>query len=292
MVYTELLNFGGDEIYFAHEPTLVGKTYGEALLAYETSAVMGIKKRNGTILLNPSMDTVIEADDQLFALAADDDAFSVSGLTAVLIDKAAICLPKPVNSAKPEKCLILGWNRCATTIIRELDHYVPAGSEVLLVADPTVSVEASQAKQILRRDCAQLRHQKINLRTGDTTDRSLLETLNVPDFDPNFLLRSRPNHCVGRGVSHCAQTTPCLWFVDVQGHKFAPLSGTATGGMGQPMIAVFDTNIVIDTLNGVDEADIEYNRYKRVMISLITWMEGNNLPSQAVLRFAEKTVHE
>gem|GEM_PF-5277936 len=62
--------------------------------------------------------------------------------------------------------------------------------------------------------------------------------------------------------------------------------------MGQPMIAVFDTNIVIDTLNGVDEADIEYNRYKRVMISLITWMEGNNLPSQAVLRFAEKTVHE
>jgi len=48
VVYTELLNFGGDEIYFTHEPTLVGKTYGEALLAYETSAVMGIKKRNGT----------------------------------------------------------------------------------------------------------------------------------------------------------------------------------------------------------------------------------------------------
>ena len=58
------------------------------------------------------------------------------------------------------------------------------------------------------------------------------------------------------------------------------------------MIAVFDTNIVIDALNGVDEADVEYNRYERVMISLITWMEGNNLPSQAVLRFAEKTVHE
>ena len=58
------------------------------------------------------------------------------------------------------------------------------------------------------------------------------------------------------------------------------------------MEAVFDANIVIDALKGVDEADIEYNRYERVMISLITWMEGNNLPSQAVLRFAEKTVHE
>jgi len=39
------------------------------------------------------------------------------------------------------------------------------------------------------------------------------------------------------------------------------------------MIAVFDTNIVIDALNGVAEADTEYSRYERVLISRITWME-------------------
>ena len=39
------------------------------------------------------------------------------------------------------------------------------------------------------------------------------------------------------------------------------------------MIAVFDTNIVIDALNGVAEADSEYSRYDRVLISRITWME-------------------
>lgn len=39
------------------------------------------------------------------------------------------------------------------------------------------------------------------------------------------------------------------------------------------MIAVFDTNIVIDALNGVSEADAEYSRYERVLISRITWME-------------------
>ena len=39
------------------------------------------------------------------------------------------------------------------------------------------------------------------------------------------------------------------------------------------MIAVFDTNIVIDALNGVAEADTEYNRYERVLISRVTWME-------------------
>jgi hypothetical protein len=39
------------------------------------------------------------------------------------------------------------------------------------------------------------------------------------------------------------------------------------------MIAVFDTNIVIDALNGVTEADVEFGRYERVLISRITWME-------------------
>ena len=39
------------------------------------------------------------------------------------------------------------------------------------------------------------------------------------------------------------------------------------------MIAVFDTNIVIDALNGVTEADDEYSRYERMLISRVTWME-------------------
>ena len=39
------------------------------------------------------------------------------------------------------------------------------------------------------------------------------------------------------------------------------------------MNAVFDTNIVIDALNGVSAVDVEYRRYARVLISRITWME-------------------
>lgn len=39
------------------------------------------------------------------------------------------------------------------------------------------------------------------------------------------------------------------------------------------MIAVFDTNIVIDALNGVADADAEYARYTSVLINRITWME-------------------
>jgi predicted nucleic acid-binding protein len=39
------------------------------------------------------------------------------------------------------------------------------------------------------------------------------------------------------------------------------------------MNAVFDTNIVIDALNGLAQADNEYKRYEQVFISRITWME-------------------
>lgn len=39
------------------------------------------------------------------------------------------------------------------------------------------------------------------------------------------------------------------------------------------MTAVFDTNIVIDALNGLKVADDEYRRYDKVLISRITWIE-------------------
>jgi predicted nucleic acid-binding protein len=40
------------------------------------------------------------------------------------------------------------------------------------------------------------------------------------------------------------------------------------------VIAVFDTNIVIDALNGVVGARDEYERYDRALISRITWIEA------------------
>ena len=58
-VYTELLDYGGDEIYFKHEPSLAGKSFGDALFAYADSAVIGLRFGDGRILLNPPMETVL-----------------------------------------------------------------------------------------------------------------------------------------------------------------------------------------------------------------------------------------
>src|SRR5512133_3173629 len=118
VVYTELMDFGGDEIYFKNETALAGKTFGEALLAYEDSCLMGLRKSDGKILLSPPMDTRIEEGDQIFALSADDDTIRLSNLGLPPINEAAIRSDKRALEPKPEKCLILGWNRSGTTIVR------------------------------------------------------------------------------------------------------------------------------------------------------------------------------
>ncbi len=182
-VYTELLNFSGDEIYFTQEPTLVGKTYGEALMAYETSAVMGMKKGAQEASLNPPMDTIIEAEDKLFAITADDDSLIVSGLASVPVDETVIHPASKISTPKPEKCLILGWNRFAATILRELNNYVPRGSHALVVADPTVSAEVADVEHVIKQECSKFSNQKVSFKRGDTTDRRMLESIQAADYD-------------------------------------------------------------------------------------------------------------
>lgn len=183
VVYTELMDFGGDEIYFKAEPALVGKSFGEALLAYEDSSVMGVRKANGTILLNPVMDTVIESGDQIFALSEDDDTIRLSNASAIQIDKALMRSASSANQPKPAKCLILGWNQSGATIVRELDNYVAAGSQVTVVANIEEHVEDQ-----IRTQGGSLKNQKLDVQPGDTTDRDLLDMLKIEDYDHVIVL--------------------------------------------------------------------------------------------------------
>ena len=182
VVYTELLDFGGDEIYFKNETALARKTFGEALLAYEDSSLMGIRKADGKILLNPLMDSVIEGDDQIFAISEDDDTIRLSGLSLSPINESAIRSNANPLPPKPEKCLIIGWNRSGVTIVRELDNYVAKDSQVTVVAD-VFNIE----KQI-KAQGGKLKNQKLVVQEGETTDRDLLNTLNVQDYDHVIVL--------------------------------------------------------------------------------------------------------
>jgi len=183
VVYMELFDFSGDEIYFQEEPKLIGKTFRDTLMMYEDSTIMGLRKADGKILLNPEMDTVYHEGDQIIAITEDDDTIIVSGKTNFEINEDAISSANSEDIVK-EKTLLLGWNQEAPTIIRELDKYVPRGSELMIMADYIVkdlNVSIDKIK-------SELRNHSLEFLFGNICDRETLENLNVPSFDHIILL--------------------------------------------------------------------------------------------------------
>ena len=57
---------GGDEIYLHPDSSLAGKRFGEALLAFETCCLLGLRHADGKVELNPSMETKIKKGDALY----------------------------------------------------------------------------------------------------------------------------------------------------------------------------------------------------------------------------------
>ena len=175
VVYTELLDFGGDEIYFHEEPALHGKSFGEALLAFEDSTVIGVQVKGGAPALNPPMETMLAAGDRLIVIAEDDDTIKLASHGQPPIQPRAI-LHNPPPPQAPERSLILGWNWRAPSIINELDNYVAAGSEVTVVSSN------EQAEAVVARLCGGAKNQKITCLTGDTTDRRTLDSLDATSY--------------------------------------------------------------------------------------------------------------
>lgn len=181
VVYTELLDFGGDEIYFQAEPSLTGKTFGEALSVYEDCTVIGVHPAGNTPSLKPPFDTPLQPGDRLLVIAADDDAIKLSDLTYYQLNHDAIHAAAPAPPA-PERTLILGWNWHAPGIIRQLDHYVAPGSEIAVVA------AYEEVEREIDRRCHDLRHEIVVFQHGDTTDRRMLNNLQVERYDHVIVL--------------------------------------------------------------------------------------------------------
>lgn len=180
MVYTELLNFGGDEIYFKEEATLNGKPFGEILNLFDDSCVIGLQTAEGTIMLKPPMDRIIQSGDKLIAISADDDTIRLSNRKEFPIQPHLIRSQSTRQAASPEKALLLGWNESAHIITRELDNYVPAGSSITIIANESYRADVMENEA--------LNNQKIIFHAGDTTDRSLLDELKIVDYDHVIVL--------------------------------------------------------------------------------------------------------
>ena len=181
VVYADLLDFGGCEIYFKAIPALTGKTFGDSVFAFEESSVLGLRKASGKVQVLPGMQALIEEGDQLIVLAEDDSTIRYTGNNGDAVN-SQLMRTAPKEAKQPEQTLILGWNKGGAIIAGELDKYVAPGSKLTIVAD-IGDPEGDMAQQ-----CPDLKNLAVNVQKGDTTDRTTLNELQVPSYDHVILL--------------------------------------------------------------------------------------------------------
>ena len=163
-VILDLLDFEGDEIYFADVAQVHGLNYEKAVANFDGASIIGIRSENGEVLINPTPDLRINKGDQVIAIASDDDQVIYSGNRANYQGLKARKTTK--SSRKPEHLLIIGWSHMGTSVLAELTPFLPKGSTISIVAD------------LARFDKATLPKSSVNgIKTSFTAHAGEIETL-------------------------------------------------------------------------------------------------------------------
>ncbi|MBI5839194.1 MAG: hypothetical protein HZB19_03755 [Chloroflexi bacterium] len=169
-VYEELLRFEGVPIRFAEIQTLAGATYGEAIYRMENAILIGRQSPDGAVQINPPADTRLQPGDQLILLQRVGESVHISHATH-LDARSRVMRGESPAPLSPDNLLILGWNQRAPTILEQLSHYAPPGSQVTVCAlFPTGEIQPCCAGA----DAGSLR---VTFEQGDPLDRLTLERL-------------------------------------------------------------------------------------------------------------------
>jgi voltage-gated potassium channel Kch len=162
-VLLDLLDFDGDEIYFNDVPALHGKTYADALLAFNDAAVIGLLNEDGSAMVNPAQSTKIIKGMKIIAIAEDDDKVVYTGVREDISKKKVTPVARKKDSA--EHLLIIGWSSMGRTVLNELASFLPKGSTVHIVAQSRY-VAADELKN-LKFGSIKVTHASV---TGDVAD--------------------------------------------------------------------------------------------------------------------------
>jgi Trk K+ transport system NAD-binding subunit len=133
-IYLDLLDFEGNEMYYEPAAEAAGHMFGEALLAYPNASLIGIRRPDGAIWLYPPMNTVINADDYVIAIAEDDDQIIWSKTRPELDSFGAQTALFAAPRTPPSQTLVIGWNSMAKKVLREIGDYATPGSAALVMA--------------------------------------------------------------------------------------------------------------------------------------------------------------
>lgn len=89
--------------------------------------------------------------------------------------------PIDLPAHKPRSLLILGWNQRAHVLLSELDQYMQQDSQLKVVSSYEQPIEIETIK-------ADLVHAQLEYQQGDTTDRRVLKSLAIANYDHILIL--------------------------------------------------------------------------------------------------------
>ncbi len=185
MVYNEILSFDLSEVYFHHANW--GKTsFGDLPYHFADGVPLGIHKADGTLILRPDDDTILDEDDEILILADDDSTifFNESKLFE------PIELPYTAQSLekRSKRILILGWHDIGNIFVRESDEYLKEGSEF----DVMIKEPSEEIMQHIKEIDEEYPDIKITLHKENTLDIDNLSKLNPYTYDNIIILSQDP----------------------------------------------------------------------------------------------------
>ncbi|MCY0993348.1 potassium transporter TrkA [Nannocystis sp. ILAH1] len=270
VVYTELLSFSGAELYIQAQPQLAGKTFREALFAYEDSALVGIYTAAGERLMPPPFDRRFESGDQVIAISRDDDTVIANGRPTAVAD-AALAPLHPHAAPKPERTLVLGESQLLPLVLRELDAYVAPGSTILVVG------EARHLAARLGGD--ELKHTAVQVRVGDVTDRAVLDGLDVAAFDNILVLAETEGRTQEMTDSRTMITLLHLRDILRRQGKSVPITSEMLDGQNRDLAAVTEADdfIISNTLVSLVVSQVSENRRIAAVLDDLLSPEGHEI---------------
>ncbi|GAA3468425.1 potassium transporter TrkA [Nonomuraea roseola] len=265
VVCMDLLNFDDGEIYLRSDAALTGRSYGDALHAYQTATVIGLRRAGG-VVLNPPMDTVITAEDEVVVIAHDDSLIHLASGQASFSEKNITVAP--ATPLEPERTLVLNWNARAEHIVRYLDGYVAPGS--------MLEIAAGHPKAGTGLDG--LRNLTVNVKECDTTDRYALEALGVGLYQHVIVLsddRFKPQHADTRTLMTLLQLRDMQ---TVAGERYSIVSEMHDeNNRSLAEVTEADDIVISDTVIGLLLAQLAENRHLADVFSYLFDSRGSEI---------------
>jgi hypothetical protein len=182
IVYNELLSFTGSEIYFVHDPDVNGKMFRHIYYGYEDEIIIGYKNVD-KLTAHPDPDYIIKENDELIVLK-DTKCLCKFNNENIEFDDSIIISRKTRPKIKPEKILIIGWNKELVFIIHEIDKYVKTGSKIVIVAD----IGDDNVTAGIKTSCKDVKNVILNFVKANYTNIATIEKISPQKYDSIIIL--------------------------------------------------------------------------------------------------------